>query len=402
MSQAMPKTAAGNRLHISFFGRCNVGKSSLINALAGQEVSLVSAARGTTSDPVRKSMELLPLGPVVLTDTAGLDEAGGLGSARGRRSLEVLRRTDLAVLVLDESGLLAEDQDFLARCEKRGTKVLLLLNEGAGPAAETAGPAAEPLLPADVLRLDAHKAEDIERLKERLIQELASEKQAPRLLAGLAQPGDVLLFVAPIDSSAPAGRLILPQVQALRDALDWHAVSLIVQPEELPAALAALKEPPAIVICDSQVFAKVKAMLPEKQPLTSFSILFARLKGILEAAAAGARAAEHLTEGAKILIAEGCTHHRQCEDIGTVKLPRWLEDFSGVKLDFHFVSGGDFPASLAGYDLVVHCGGCMLNAREVLSRCREAEEQAIPFTNYGILIAHMNGILARSIRPFGL
>lgn len=395
---SMPQTPAGSRLHISFFGRCNVGKSSLINALCAQEVSLVSPERGTTSDPVRKSMELLPLGPVVLTDTAGLDEGSALGGERSRRSLNVLRRTDLAVLVLDKAGLLEEDQEFLAECRRRGNRVLAVLNEGAAPVYSEKNP----IYPENMLRLDAYEPEDIERLKKELIRLLADKKEEPRLLEGLIGKKDLILFVAPIDSSAPKGRLILPQVQALRDALDWHGISMLLQPEELPEALALLKEPPAVVVCDSQVFGKVKTMLPEEQPLTSFSILFARLKGILETAVQGAFAAGHLKRGAKVLIAEGCTHHRQCEDIGTVKLPNWLEDFCGVKLDFDFVSGGDFPASLKKYDLVVHCGGCMLNAREVLSRSREAKEQGVPFTNYGILIAHVHGILKRSIAPFGL
>lgn len=399
MSQANApqKTSSGNRLYISFFGRCNVGKSSLVNALAGQEVSLVSPTKGTTSDPVRKSMELLPLGPIVLVDTAGLDETGGLGSERGRRSMIVLRQTDLAVLVLDAAGMKEEDELLLKQCRKRDTKYLVVRNLEAG-----GRPLPGARFPEGTLELDALKPEDILRLKEALVRALAEEAKTPRVLNDLLEQGDVVIFVAPIDSSAPAGRLILPQVQSLRDALDWHAISLLVQPEELPGALACLKNPPKLVVCDSQVFGKIKDMVPADVSLTSFSILFARLKGILPAAVRGAYAAEKLKPGAKVLIAEGCTHHRQCEDIGTVKLPRWIEAFAGKGIEFEFVSGGDFPASLKGYDLVVHCGGCMLNAREVLSRCREAGEQDIPFTNYGILIAHMNGILKRSVEVFGL
>lgn len=395
--QTMPKTSSGMRRHISFFGRCNVGKSSLVNRLAGQEVSLVSPVSGTTSDPVRKSMELLPIGPVVLTDTAGLDEEGGLGSERGRRSLEVLRRSDLAVLVLDEQGLEPADRNFLALAAKRRSRLLLLCNRRAG--SKLADGAS---FPEGCLFIDAHEPEDILRLKQAMIEKLKEAGPEQTVLEGLVREGDTVIFVAPVDDAAPAGRLILPQVQSLRDGLDRHIISLLVQPEELPSALAMLKAPPALVVCDSQVFGRVRDMLPETQPLTSFSILFARLKGILETAVEGAYAAEKLQDGAKVLLAEGCTHHRQCEDIGTVKIPRWLREFTGRDLIFETVSGADFPASLKDYDLVIHCGACMLNAREVLSRSLEASEQAVPFTNYGILIAHMHGILRRSVDVFGL
>ena len=383
-------TPAAERVHIAFFGRRNAGKSSLVNALTGQSVAIVSPVAGTTTDPVRKSMELLPLGPVVMIDTPGLDDEGEVGSLRVGRALRELNRADIAVLVVDAAaGMADEDRALLKRFEQKGLPHLTVFNK-CDLRAISCGEGE--------LAVSARTGEGVEALKEALghLVEKGSER---KLLGDLLEAGDLVLLVAPIDASAPKGRLILPQVRAIRDILDAHAACAVVQPQELPALLAKAGRP-RLVITDSQAFGTVKGMVPEDVPLTSFSILFARFKGVLESAVRGAEAVSALRDGDKVLICEGCTHHRQCEDIGTVKLPGWIRRFTGAEPQFAFTSGGDFPDDLSPYRLVVHCGGCMLTEREMRYRRGLAADSGVPFTNYGTLIAHMNGILRRSLEPF--
>ena len=383
-------TPAAERVHIAFFGRRNAGKSSLVNALTGQSVAIVSPVAGTTTDPVRKSMELLPLGPVVMIDTPGLDDEGEVGSLRVGRALRELNRADIAVLVVDAAaGMADEDRALLKRFEQKGLPHLTVFNK-CDLRAVSCGEGE--------LAVSAHTGEGVEALKEALgrLVENGSER---KLLGDLLEAGDLVLLVAPIDASAPRGRLILPQVRAIRDILDAHAACAVVQPAELPALLAKAGRP-RLVITDSQAFGTVKGMVPEDVPLTSFSILFARFKGVLESAVRGAEAVSTLRDGDKVLICEGCTHHRQCEDIGTVKLPGWIRRFTGAEPQFAFTSGGDFPDDLSSYKLIVHCGGCMLTEREMRYRRGLAADSGVPFTNYGTLIAHMNGILRRSLEPF--
>ena len=370
-------TPSAERVHIAFFGRRNAGKSSLVNALTGQSVAIVSPVAGTTTDPVRKSMELLPLGPVVMIDTPGLDDEGEVGSLRVGRALRELNRADIAVLVVDAAAGMADE----VKASSARASSLRAVSCGTGE-----------------LAVSARTGEGVEALKEALghLVENGSER---KLLGDLLEAGDLVLLVAPIDASAPKGRLILPQVRAIRDILDAHAACAVVQPQELPALLAKAGRP-RLVITDSQAFGTVKGMVPEDVPLTSFSILFARFKGVLESAVRGAEAVSALRDGDKVLICEGCTHHRQCEDIGTVKLPGWIRRFTGAELQFAFTSGGDFPDDLSPYRLVVHCGGCMLTEREMRYRRGLAADSGVPFTNYGTLIAHMNGILRRSLEPF--
>ena len=384
-------TPAAERVHIAFFGRRNAGKSSLVNALTGQSVAIVSPVAGTTTDPVRKSMELLPLGPVVIIDTPGLDDEGEVGSLRVGRALRELNRADIAVLVVDAAaGMADEDRALLKRFEQKGLPHLTVFNK-CDLRAVSCGEGE--------LAVSAHTGEGVEALKEALGRLVRDGEGGKKLLGDLLETGDLVVLVAPIDASAPKGRLILPQVRAIRDILDAHAACAVVQPQELPAFLARAGRP-RLVITDSQAFGTVKGMVPEDVPLTSFSILFARFKGVLESAVRGAEAVSALRGGDKVLICEGCTHHRQCEDIGTVKLPGWIRRFTGAEPQFAFSSGGDFPDDLSSYKLIVHCGGCMLTEREMRYRRGLAADSGVPFTNYGTLIAHMNGILRRSLEPF--
>ena len=384
-------TPAAERVHIAFFGRRNAGKSSLVNALTGQSVAIVSPVAGTTTDPVRKSMELLPLGPVVMIDTPGLDDEGEVGSLRVGRALRELNRADIAVLVVDAAaGMADEDRALLKRFEQKGLPHLTVFNK-CDLRAVSCGEGE--------LAVSAHTGEGVEALKEALGRLVRDGEGGKKLLGDLLETGDLVVLVAPIDASAPKGRLILPQVRAIRDILDAHAACAVVQPQELPALLAKAGRP-RLVITDSQAFGTVKGMVPEDVPLTSFSILFARFKGVLESAVRGAEAVSALRDGDKVLICEGCTHHRQCEDIGTVKLPGWIRRFTGAEPQFAFTSGGDFPDDLSSYKLIVHCGGCMLTEREMRYRRGLAADSGVPFTNYGTLIAHMNGILRRSLEPF--
>ena len=386
----MNATPSGNRTHIGIFGRRNAGKSSLINALTGQKLAIVSDIKGTTTDPVSKAMELLPLGPVVMIDTPGLDDEGELGAKRIEKAMQVLRKTDIALLVADAAeGLDDADRALIERIRAMQLPYLVVYNkcDEADCAVEDAQHS---------VCVSALTGRGIHALKER-IAHLTPDGGEKKLLADLLSPGDVVVLVVPVDESAPKGRLILPQQQALRDVLDAHATAVVCQDTDLKRTLEGLGTKPRMVVTDSQAFASVSRDTPRDIPLTSFSILMARYKGYLDAALRAMPAVESLEDGDTVLIAEGCTHHRQCNDIGTVKIPRWLRAHSGKDIAIKTCSGTEFPDDLSGFKLVIHCGGCMLNEREVLYRMREAERQGVPFINYGLLIAHMQGIMARAI-----
>lgn len=387
-------TPNANRVHIGIFGRRNAGKSSLINAMTGQELSVVSEIKGTTTDPVYKAMELLPVGPVLLMDTPGTDDEGALGDLRVRKAWQVLNKTDVAVLVVDAAGgKTAEDEELLHRFRQKAIPYLVVYNKSELlPSVPEAG--------AEELYVSAERRLNIEELKERIAALALKEESGKRLVGDLLAPADFVVLVTPIDKAAPKGRLILPQQQTIRDILDAGAAAIVVQAPELRDALQNLGKKPRMVITDSQVFKQVSAEVPPDIPLTSFSILLARYKGLLKTAVPGASVLDDLHDGDTLLISEGCTHHRQCEDIGTVKLPAWIRRHSGRDVQFAFTSGGGFPEDLRPYRLIIHCGGCMLNDREMDYRRRYAAEQGVPITNYGIAIAHMQGILARSIAVF--
>ena len=391
---SMNDTPSGERVHIAFFGRRNAGKSSLVNAFTGQELAIVSDVKGTTTDPVYKAMELLPLGPVQIIDTPGIDDEGALGELRVKKTRQVLNRTDLAIVVADASQpLQASDRELLGLIRERSIPCLIAWNKA--DLLQAVPPARD-----NELWVSARTGLHIHELKEAAAR-LAGQQEPKRpLVADLLQPGDMVVLVVPIDKAAPKGRLILPQQQTIRDILDAGACAVVCRDEELPQTLAKLAQPPRMVITDSQVFGKVAKMVPREIPLTSFSILMARYKGDLELTVRGARAVETLRTGDKVLLAEGCTHHRQCGDIGTVRLPNWIRKATGAEPEFVFCSGRDFPDDLSEYKLVVHCGGCMLGQREMKYRQRAAVDQGVPITNYGILIAHLNGILERTIEPF--
>lgn len=391
-------TPVANRIHIGFFGRRNAGKSSLVNAVAGQTVSVVSDVAGTTTDPVKKTMELLPLGPVVLIDTPGYDDEGSLGEMRVARTKQILNRTDLAVLAVDGSvGMTACDYELLDIFRAKDIPFLIAFDKADLAQAE---------IPADLtdaaVRVSAVSGAGLHAFKERLAHLRPAEAARP-LVADLVQPGDVVVLVIPIDEAAPKGRLILPQQQVLRELLEVGAMAICTRACELAATLAALRADPALVVTDSQAFAEVAPIVPERVPLTSFSILMARYKGFLRDAVGALDALDRLRDGDKILIAEGCTHHRQCNDIGTVKIPRLLRAKTGKTLVIETSSGLSFPEDLSPYALVIHCGGCMLNEREVRYRQKCARDAGVPFTNYGTFLAEATGILARSLRcvPLG-
>lgn len=392
------RTIRGDRLHIAVFGRMNAGKSSLINAVTDQPVAIVSELPGTTTDPVYKSMELLPLGPVVLVDTAGLDDRSSqLGEQRRDKALRVLNKTDLALLVLDaRSPELSFEDEWLEKLEQRSVPVIVVVNKidtGIGQ------PVQNWLRERPAVRVSAMTGQGIAELKERIV-ELAPQAWEPPFIRDLIQPGELVLLVTPIDLGAPKGRLIMPQVKALRDVLDADAVPVMCKERELPAALAALKNPPALVVTDSQVFPQVAADVPEQIPLTSFSILSARQKGDLLELVEGARAISGLRPNDRVLIAESCSHHPLEDDIGRVKIPRWLEHFVGGGLRIASAPGSAFPDDLEEYKLVVHCGGCTLNRREMLSRIAQARERGVPITNYGVLIAYVKNVFPRALSPF--
>ena len=388
---SMNDTPAAERVHIGFFGRRNAGKSSLVNAVTGQQLSVVSEVKGTTTDPVQKAMELLPMGPVVIIDTPGFDDEGQLGELRVRQTKRTLNRVDCAVLVVDGTvGKTAIDQQIIALLVEKKIPYVVAYNKAdLGAAAEDDG------VPVSALTGDG-----VWELKERIARLVPTGERTGKLVGDLVQPGDFLILVVPIDKSAPKGRLILPQQQVIRDALEAGAMPLVVRETEYPTALERLGQRPALVVTDSQVFGVVSKATPRELPLTSFSILMARYKGFLEDAVRGAAALNDLHDGDRILIAEGCTHHRQCEDIGTVKLPRWLREYSGADLQFETCSGREFPEDLSPYRVVVHCGGCMLNGRELDYRRKCAADAGVPFTNYGTAIAQVHGILKRSLAPF--
>lgn len=398
-------TPSAERTHIGIFGRRNAGKSSLINALTGQSLAIVSEVKGTTTDPVLKAMELLPLGPVVMIDTPGLDDEGNLGALRIQKAYQILNKTDIAILVIDgTSAPSPEDLDILSRIQKKGIPFLVVLNKAdLISSSETTVKKAADILqvqPEKLFWASASSGSHIQELKEAIACLVPEEDQTRRIAADLVQPLDFVILVVPIDSAAPKGRLILPQQQTIRDLLEAGAISIVVRESELAKTLAKLDRRPDLVITDSQAFQEVASIVPNDIPLTSFSILFARYKGNLELLAAGAKTLDSLEDGDHILISEGCTHHRQCEDIGTVKLPRWIRTHTGKELSFDFTSGTEFPLDLQRYRLIIHCGGCTLNEREMKYRLKCAEDAGIPITNYGTAIAYMKGILARSLEIF--
>lgn len=393
MGNDLNQTPSANRVHIGFFGLRNAGKSSVVNAVTGQDLSIVSEMKGTTTDPVTKAMELLPVGPVVIIDTPGMDDCGEVGELRVKKARQILNKTDVAVLVVDGTvGLQDADRELLGLIEAKEIPHLIVYNK--------CDLTEYPVGGEQEITVSALAKINIEELKERIAQLAKGNESKKAVVHDLLKPSDIVVLVTPIDSSAPKGRMILPQVQTIRDILDGKALCIVTQTEQLADALAALKEPPKLVVTDSQAFGKVKQIVPESVRLTSFSILFARYKGILKTAVEGAAALSHLKDGDLVLISEGCTHHRQCEDIGTVKLPGWVKEFTGKEIQFAFTSGVEFPDDLSPYALIIHCGGCMLNEREVRYRLKCAEDQQIPFTNYGTAIAHMNGILKRSLEIF--
>lgn len=392
----MNRTPSSERIHIGVFGKRNAGKSSLVNAITGQNLSVVSDVKGTTTDPVLKSMELLPLGPVVVMDTPGLDDEGELGTLRIEKTYQILQKTDIALLIVDGCvGITCEDEKILQEIRKVNIPYITVYNKRdlcENQTRETTE---------NSIAVSAVTGEQIERLKEMIAHAIPQEPVEKRLIGDLLRPLDFVVLVIPIDASAPKGRLILPQQQTIRDILEAGAVPIVVRDTELLDTLDKLKETPACVITDSQAFGKVSQIVPKEIPLTSFSILMARYKGDLRTVVRGAEVLEQLRDGDRILISEGCTHHRQCEDIGTVKLPKWIREYTGKELSFSFTSGTEFPKDLSQYQLVIHCGGCMLNEREMKSRIACAEDARIPITNYGTVIAYMKGILQRSIEMFG-
>lgn len=385
-------TPSGERVHIGIFGKRNAGKSSLINALTNQKLAIVSDVMGTTTDPVYKAMELLPLGPVMIIDTPGIDDSGELGGQRVAKSYQVLNKTDIALIVIGESKPDDDDKKLIGRIKEKNIPYIIVYNKcdlhNAAPSGE------------NEIAVSAEKGTNINELRELIAKRSKCEGSENHIVSDLLKPSDIAVLVVPIDSAAPKGRLILPQQQTIRDILEAGAISVVIRETELTDALASLGRKPAMVITDSQAFKKVSADTPDDIKLTSFSILMARHKGILEQTVKGVTAVEKLGDGDKVLISEGCTHHRQCDDIGSVKLPKWITAHTGKKLEFEFSSGIGFPEDLSRYKLIVHCGGCMLNEREVKYRMRCAERQNVPMTNYGILIAYMNGILKRSVEIF--
>ena len=398
----MQDTPKSGRLHIAIFGRRNAGKSSLINALTNQDIAIVSAVPGTTTDPVYKAMEILPIGPVMIIDTAGIDDVGSLGALRVEKTMQVLNKSDLAVLVVEpDSGVGEFELDLLAAIRKRAIPVLGAVNKtDLGNAEPERLKKWQDELDLALLPVSAKTGMGIEELKRQIIKNAPDDWEGPPVIGDLLSPGDTVVMVVPIDTAAPKGRLILPQVQTIRDVLDSDCGCVVVKERELRDALGNMKRPPKMVVTDSQEFMKVSGDTPDDILLTSFSILFARNKGDLETLVEGARAVDSLKPGDKVLISEGCTHHRQADDIGRVKIPRWLRQSVGGDLDFHWFSGGDFPRDLSTYKLVIHCGACMLNRREMLYRLTVAREAQVPIVNYGLLIAHLHGILRRALGPF--
>lgn len=394
-------TPSSERVHIGIFGKRNAGKSSLINAITGQNLAIVSEAKGTTTDPVYKAMELLPLGPVMIIDTPGIDDEGVLGSLRIQKAYQVLNKTDIALVIIDAAvGPSAEDLRLIERINTKKIPLLIVINkcETINEDKKTAYQAL--LSNGKLLFVSAEQKLNIFELKEAIAQTVPADENKAQIVADLLSPSDFVVLVVPIDSAAPKGRLILPQQQTIRDILEADAAAIVVKENELTNTLQNLGKRPKLIITDSQVFKKVAAETPADILLTSFSILFARYKGNLQTAVQGVTALDSLEDGDKILIGEGCTHHRQCDDIGTVKLPRWIKEYTGKNPEFIFTSGTEFPLNLSPYKMIIHCGACMLNEREMQYRLKCAADQNIPFTNYGITIAYINGILKRTVEPF--
>lgn len=395
---SLNNTPAAERVHIGIFGKRNAGKSSVINAITGQSIAIVSDVKGTTTDPVIKTMELLPLGPVVIIDTPGLDDIGALGELRIQKAYQMLNKTDLAVLVIDVSiGITEEDKKILDRIKEKDIPYIVVWNkiDLLSRLSER-----EQGIPAEKqIQISTKTGKNILALKELIAKQAPNAKNEHPLVSDLLNPGDFVVLVVPIDSSAPKGRLILPQQQTIREILDSDSTAIVVKDTELEETIQKLGHLIKLVITDSQVFQQVVAILPPEIPLTSFSILFARYKGNLKTLANGAKALDTLDNEDTILISEGCTHHRQCNDIGTVKLPRLIQKHTGKKINFAFTSGTEFPEDLSPYRMIIHCGGCMLNEREMKYRLKCAEDQHVPITNYGTAIAHMNHILKRSLEP---
>ncbi len=386
-------TISAERLHIGFFGLRNAGKSSIVNAVTGQELSLVSNVKGTTTDPVKKAMELLPLGPVVIIDTPGIDDEGELGSMRVKKTKQVLNYIDIGVLVVDSTvGLSTFDKDILYLFQQKKIPYVVVYNKS-----DLLNKSIE--LDENSILVSAKDMVNINELKEKIASAVKLQNDNKKVVGDLLNQGDIVVLVTPIDSAAPKGRLILPQQMTIRDVLDAGAIPVVTRETELKTTLQALKDKPRMVITDSQAFGLVSKIVGEDVPLTSFSILMARYKGSLESAVLGAEKMKSLNDGDTVLISEGCTHHRQCGDIGTQKLPKWIKEYSGKELNFKFTSGKDFPEDISDISLVVHCGGCMLTEREMQYRRRFCEENGIPITNYGIVIAEINGILNRSLEP---
>ncbi len=388
---SLNNTPNAERVHIGFFGMRNAGKSSLVNAVTGQGLSVVSDVKGTTTDPVQKAMELLPLGPVVIIDTPGIDDEGDLGELRVKKARQVLSKTDIAVLVADATKELSDfDRQLISYFEEAKLPYIIAYNKCDVSKRETAE---------NEICVSALTGENVNELKEK-IAAIAPTQEPKYIVADLLTKGDVVVLVTPIDESAPKGRLILPQQNTIREIIDHGCIAVVCQPDELNQTLDSLKGEPRLVITDSQVFGKVAKILPQNIPLTSFSILFARYKGELTELVRGAAALSRIKEGDKILISEGCTHHRQCNDIGTVKMPGWIEKYTNVKPEYHFTSGGEYAEDLTKYALIVHCGGCMLNEKEMKRRISAAKNAGVPIVNYGVAIACMHGILKHSLAPF--
>lgn len=395
---SLNNTPSSERIHIGFFGQRNAGKSSVVNAVTGQKLSVVSDIKGTTTDPVKKAMELLPIGPVIILDTAGTDDTGELGKLRIEKTMQALSKTDIAVLVCDvTTGLTKDDKNLIEKFKEKNIKYLIAYNKCDLPFEEFN-------LENNEILISALKNININKLKEKLAEFGKERISDKRIVGDLLEKDDIAVLVIPIDSAAPKGRLILPQQMTIRDILDSCAVSVTIKETELKNTLKILKKKPKIVITDSQVFSYVSKLVPDDIPLTSFSILFSRYKGNLETAVKGAYILNDLKDNDTVLISEGCTHHRQCDDIGTVKLPKWICKFTNKKINFEFTSGTEFPdeKKLKKYSLIVHCGGCMLNEHEMKSRINCAKSAGVPITNYGILIAHINGILKRATEIFNI
>ena len=386
-------TPQGDRIHIGIFGRRNAGKSSLINAITNQNIAIVSDVKGTTTDPVYKNMELLPLGPVTIIDTPGIDDEGDLGAMRVKASYQVLNKTDIAVVVIDGNNISDPDNAIIKKIQDKRIPYVVVYNK-----ADIYGNiefSAE-----NEIAVSSANGTNINELRELIAKQFKTDGESKKIISDKLKPNDFVVLVVPIDESAPKGRLILPQQQTIRDIIDHHATAIVVQDTELAQTLKDLGKKPAVVITDSQAFGKVAKIVPQDTLLTSFSILMARYKGNLEQAVAGVTALDRIEDGDTVLISEGCTHHRQCGDIGAVKLPNWIKNYTGKDIKFEFTSGTEFHEDLTKYKLIVHCGGCMLNEREMKYRLRTAEEQNVPMTNYGILIAYVHGILKRSVEIF--